>query len=206
LQRDRGWLAALDFDAVNDGAFRWAQGRWPGSRAVEFTQPGDYLPVEFTGTSNELTLAAWVRLDRVPRAINSLLHTNGWGQAGQVHWMVAENQRMRLAIYDVRCVDQSRNRYPESNRLVIAATGRWTHLAAVYSAARRAVRFYIDGEFDNEVELLAGIPAVLGPARVGNWNRQERILSGRLDELVLLKRALADAEVRALFEAGNPYP
>ena len=85
------------------------------------------------------------------------------------------------------------------------ATGRWTHLAAVYRADRRTVRFYIDGEFDNEVELLAGIPAVLGPARVGNWNRQERILSGRLDELVLLKRALADAEIRALFVAGNPY-
>lgn len=205
LQHDPAWLAGLDFDAVQDGEFRWAQGRWPGSRAAEFTQPGDFLPVEFTGTTNELTLAAWVRLDRVPRAINSLLHTNGWEQAGQVHWMVAENQRMRLALYDVRCVDQSRNRYPESNRLVTAATGRWTHLAAVYDAGRRTVRFYIDGEFDNEVELLAGIPAVLGPARVGNWNRQERILSGRLDELVLLRRALTDPEIHALFEAGNPY-
>ncbi len=205
LQRDPAWLAALDFDAVQGGEFRWAQGRWPGSRAVEFTQPGDFVPVEFTGTTNELTLAVWVRLDRVPRAINSLLHTNGWGQPGQVHWMVAENQRMRLAFYGVQCVDQSRNQYPESSRLVTAATGRWTHLAAVYDAARRAVRFYIDGEFDNEVALLAGLPAVLGPARVGNWNRQERILSGRLDELVLLKRALTDAEIHGLFEAGNPY-
>jgi hypothetical protein len=205
LQRDPAWLAALDFAAVQGGEFRWAQGRWPGSRAVEFTQPGDFLPVEFAGTTDELTLAAWVRLDRVPRAINSLLHTNGWGLPGQVHWMVAENQRMRFAIYDVRCVDQSRNRYPESSRLVTAATGRWTLLAVVYNASRRAVRFYIDGEFDNEVALLTGLPAVLGPARVGNWNRQERILSGRLDELVLLKRALADAEIHALFEAGNPY-
>lgn len=204
-QDDPAWLAALDLDTVKDGQFRWAQGRWPGSRAVEFTQPGDFLPVEFSGTTNELTLAAWVRLDQVPRAINSLLHTNGWGQPGQVHWMVAENQRMRFAIFDVRCVDQSRNRYPESNRLVTAATGRWTHLAAVYSADRRTVRFYIDGAFDNEVAVLTGIPAVLGPARVGNWNRQERILSGRLDELLLLKRALSDEEIRALFEAGNPY-
>jgi hypothetical protein len=205
LRRDPAWLAALDFEAIQGGEFRWAQGRWPGSRAVEFTQPGDFIPVEFSGTTNELTLAVWVRLDRVPRAINSLLHTNGWGQPGQVHWMVAENQRMRFALYDVRCVDQSRNRYPESNSLVTAATGRWTHLAAVYDASRRVVRFYIDGKFDNEVALLTGIPAVLGPARVGNWNRQERILSGRLDELVLLKRALTDAEIRALFEAGSPY-
>ena len=205
LKRDPALLAFLDFDAVKDGEFRWAQGRWPGTRAAEFTQPGDYLPVEFSGITNELTLAAWVRLDQVPHAINSLLHTNDWGQPGQVHWMVAENQRMRLAVFDVRCVDQSGNRYPESRRLVTAATGRWTHLATVYDANRRIARFYIDGEFDNEVALLAAAPAVLGPGRVGNWNHKERILSGRLDELVMLKRALSDAEIHALFEAGNPY-
>jgi Concanavalin A-like lectin/glucanases superfamily/FecR protein len=205
LRRDPALLAFLDFDAVKNGEFRWAQGRWPGTRAAEFTQPGDFLPVDFSGSTNELTLAAWVRLDQAPHAINSLLHTNDWGQPGQVHWMVAEDQRMRLAVFDVRCVDQSRNRYPESSRMVTAATGRWTHLATVYDASRRIARFYIDGEFDNEVPLLAAVPAVLGPGRVGNWNHKERILSGRLDELVMLKRALSDAEIRALFEAGNPY-
>jgi hypothetical protein len=205
LKRDPALLAFLDFDAVKDGEFRWAQGRWPGTRAAEFTQPGDFLPVDFSGSTNELTLAAWVRLDQVPHAINSLLHTNDWGQPGQVHWMVAENQRMRLAVFDVRCVDPSIYMYPQSSRLVTAATGRWTHLATVYDANRRIARFYIDGEFDNEVALLASVPAVLGPGRVGNWNRKERILSGRMDELVLLKRALSDAEIHALFEAGNPY-
>jgi hypothetical protein len=205
LKRDPALLAFLDFDAVKDGEFRWAQGRWPGTRAAEFTQPGDFLPVDFSGTTNELTLAAWVRLDQTPHAINSLLHTNDWGQPGQVHWMVAQNQRMRLAVFDVRCVDQSIYMYPQSNRLVTAATGRWTYLATVYDAKRRSARFYIDGEFDNEVALLTGVPAVLGPGRVGNWNRKERILSGRMDELVLLKRALSDAEIHALFEAGNPY-
>ena len=119
--------------------------------------------------------------------------------------MVAENQRTRLAVFDVRCVDQSVYFYPQSSRLVTAATGRWTYLATVYDANRRSARFYIDGEFDNKVALLTGVPAVLGPGRVGNWNRKERILSGRMDELVLLKRALSDAEIHALFEAGNPY-
>ncbi len=207
LRQDPALLAFLDLtrDTANGGAFREAQGRWPGTRAVEFTQPGDYLAVSFQGETEELTLATWVRLDRVPHAINSLLHTDDWGQPGQVHWMVAEDQRMRFAIYDVRCVDQSRNRYPESEHTVTAATGRWTHLATVYNAKRRAVRFYIDGQFDNEVALLTGIPAILGPARVGNWNHQERILSGRLDELVLWRRALTDAEIHNLFAAGNPY-
>lgn len=205
LGHDPALVALLDLDGPLPGLYRPAQGRWPGAAAVEFTQPGDYLSVGLQGQTDELTLAAWVRLDRVPHAINSLLHTDGWGQPGQPHWMVAENQRMRFAIYDLRCVDQRDNRYPQSSRKVTAATGRWTHLATVYRAREKTVRFYIDGEFDNEVALLEGIPVVLGPARVGNWNRQDRILSGRLDELVVLRRAMDDQAIKKLFEAGNPY-
>jgi hypothetical protein len=33
----------------------------------------------------------------------------------------------------------------------------------------------------------------------------DRKLSGRLDELVLMGRAMEEREVAALFEAGNPY-
>jgi hypothetical protein len=32
-----------------------------------------------------------------------------------------------------------------------------------------------------------------------------RKLSGRVDELLVLGRAMSEAEVRGLFEAGNPY-
>ena len=48
-------------------------------------------------------------------------------------------------------------------------------------------------------------PARLGPAQIGNWNRIDRKLSGRIDELLILGRAMSGAEVSALFEAGNPY-
>ena len=41
--------------------------------------------------------------------------------------------------------------------------------------------------------------------QIGNWNRIDRKLSGRIDELLILGRAMSDAEVSALFEAGNPY-
>ena len=48
-------------------------------------------------------------------------------------------------------------------------------------------------------------PARLGKAQVGNWDRQDRKLSGRVDELLLLGRAMTDEEIRVLFAAGNPY-
>jgi hypothetical protein len=83
--------------------------------------------------------------------------------------------------------------------------GRWLHLATVYDADRKTVRFYLNGQFDKETRQEVAHPARLGKAQVGNWDRQDRKLSGRVDELLLLGRAMTDAEIRALFEAGNPY-
>jgi hypothetical protein len=48
-------------------------------------------------------------------------------------------------------------------------------------------------------------PARLGPAQIGNWNRNDRRLSGRVDELILLGRAMSEAELRELHAAGSPY-
>jgi hypothetical protein len=88
---------------------------------------------------------------------------------------------------------------------VLPEQGRWVHLAAVYDAPAKTVRFHLNGRLDREVRLDVAHPARLGPAQIGNWNRNDRRLSGRVDELVLLGRAMSDAEVRALHAAGSPY-
>ena len=46
--------------------------------------------------------------------------------------------------------------------------------------------------------------ASTGPAQIENWNRQDRKRSGRIDELVLLGRAMSDDEVHTLFKEENP--
>lgn len=83
--------------------------------------------------------------------------------------------------------------------------GRWLHLATVYDSPKGTARFYLNGRLDNESPLAIAHPARLGAARIGNWDREDRKLSGRVDELVLLGRAMSNDEIRALFEAGNPY-
>jgi hypothetical protein len=88
---------------------------------------------------------------------------------------------------------------------VLRQQGRWVHLAATYDADAGTARFYLNGKFDNETRQAIALPALLGPARIGNWDRQDRKLSGRVDELVLLGRAMSDREVRDLFESGTPY-
>jgi hypothetical protein len=157
-----------------------------------------------------LTLAAWVRLDRLGEPYQSLLHTDGWEDRdylGQVHWMVTRESTMRLALFGNTLAPgaDEKHYYPDSRTSVVPEQGRWVHLATVYDSRKRSVRFYLNGDFDKETLQATAHPARLGPAQIGNWNREDRKLSGRVDELVILGRAMSDDEVRELFAAGNPY-
>jgi hypothetical protein len=213
LKRDSALIALLDFEAddVPEGVFRMAQGRWPGSHAPEFVNIGDHMRVDVGGERAwpQLTLAAWVRLDRLGAPYQSLLHTDGWDQNnfGQVHWMVNRYTTMRLALFGNTLPPNSGeiDEYPDSRTSVLPEQGRWMHLATVYDSDAQRVRFYLNGEFDKQASQVVAHPAMLGPAQIGNWDRTDRKLSGRIDELLLLGRAMSDVEIQALYAAGCPY-
>ena len=213
LRRDPALIGLLDFETADlpPGSYRMAQGRWPGSRAPEFVNVGDHMKLDAGGDREwpQLTLAAWVRLDRLGAPYQSLVHTDGWSRnnPGQVHWMVTRQTTMRLALSGntLAAGADERDGYPDSRTPVLPEQGHWVHLATVYDSTRRTVRFYLNGQFDKETQQATAHPARLGPAQIGNWDRSDRKLSGRIDELLLLGRAMSDDEVRALFAAGNPY-
>lgn len=215
LRQDPALIALLDFETPDSaslpGVFRSVQGRWPGSHAPEFVEVGDHLKLDAGGGRDwpRLTLAAWVRLDRLGEPYQSLLHTDGWESSnpGQVHWMITHHATMRLALRGntLAAGFEEPGGNPDSLTPVLPEQGRWVHLAAVYDAPAKTVRFHLNGRLDREVRLDVAHPARLGPAQIGNWNRNDRRLSGRVDELVLLGRAMSAAEVRALHAAGSPY-
>lgn len=213
LRKDPALIALLDFESAAPlpGVYRMVQGRWPGSHAPEFVNVGDHLKLDVGGGRDwpQLTLAAWVRIDRLGAPYQSLLHTDGWSQnnPGQVHWIINRDTTMRLALIGNVLAPGSveRQGHPDSRTPVLPEQGRWVHLAAVYDSAQKTARFYLNGQFDSETRLQTAPPARLGPAQIGNWNQQDRKLSGRVDELLLLGRAMTDAEIHALHAAGNPY-
>lgn len=213
LKSDPALIALLDFetDDALPSVFRRVQGRWPGSHAPEFVNVGDHLKLDVGGGRDwpQLTLAAWVRIDRLGAPYQSLLHTDGWSKnnPGQVHWMINRDTTMRLALIGNTLAPgtDEKNGFPDSRLPVLPEQGRWVHLATVYDSARGTVRFYLNGQFDKETRQQVAHPARLGPAQIGNWNQQDRKLSGRVDELLLLGRAMSDDEIRTLHAAGNPY-
>jgi hypothetical protein len=202
-------IALLDFESGEaPDTCRTTQGRWPGSRAPEFVRVGDHLKLDLGGerTWPRLTLASWVRLDRLDAPYQSLLHTDGWevSNPGQVHWMVNRYSTMRLALKG-NAGSSSPDGFPDSLTPVLPEIGRWMHLAVVYDSEAKTTRFYLNGRFDSESHETTAHPARLGPAQIGNWNRTDRKLSGRVDEILILGRAMSDAEIQSLFESGNPY-
>ena len=73
LREDPALIALLDFELGEaPDTCRTTQGRWPGSRAPEFVRVGDHLKLDLGGerTWPRLTLASWVRLDRLDALIN----------------------------------------------------------------------------------------------------------------------------------------
>jgi hypothetical protein len=213
LKNDSALIALLDFESADElpGVYRRVQGRWPGSHAPEFVNVGDHLKLDVGGDRDwpQLSLAAWVRIDRLGAPYQSLLHTDGWSKnnPGQVHWMINRDTTMRLALIGNTLSRDATERdgHPDSRTSVLPEQGRWVHLATVYDSRAKTVRFYLNGQFDKETLLQVAFPARLGPSQIGNWNRQDRKLSGRVDELLLLGRAMTDDEIHALHAAGNPY-
>lgn len=212
LREDSEVIGVVDFESSEPtGDYRMVQGRWPGSRAPEFVNVGDRMELDL-GTGqvfDKLTLAAWVRLDRLGAPYQSLLHTDGWSESnpGQVHWMITGNTTMRLALRGNTLAPDAEEAhgYPDSSIPVLPERGRWVHLATVYDSEEKRVRFYLNGTFDKETRQKTAHPARLGSMQIGNWDTRDRKLSGRIDEIILMGRAFSDEEIRELYEAGNPY-
>ena len=213
LRHDPALITLMDFESneLPSGRFDLVQGRWPGSHAAEFVHVGDHMKLDVGGEHDwpRLTLAAWVRLDRLGAPYQSLYHTDGWDgdKPGQLHWMINKDTTMRLALKNNTMPSPAgpTNKNPDSLTPVLPEQGRWVHLAVVYDSEARTVRFYLNGVFDLEARQETAFPARLGPAQIGNWNRQDRKLSGRVDELIILGRAMSDDELRELYAAGTPY-
>lgn len=210
LRQDAAWIAGFDFDADEEprGVYGLVPGRMPGTQAAEFARPGDHLAVDFGDfpERRQLTFVAWVWLDAVGGGFQSLFHTDTWSdRAGSIHWIVTPDAAMRFAIRNAQIAPAETRSTGESDSSPCLAgrTGRWVHLAVVYDADAKTVRFFVDGALDRESRLAVAPAAVLGRGRIGNWSAEERVLLGRVDDIVVLGRAVSDDEIRALHAADT---
>ncbi len=188
-------------DGQIDGA-RWVTGRWPGKQALLFDRDGDHVKVTVPGKFRQLTLTAWVYLDRSDFALNAIFNSDGW-RPGALHCQLSRPGDFSLGLWTSKAKRKLMGPH--------VTVGHWTHVAAVADFDRLRTQTYINGELAENVKL-ASSPGTLTPGscRIGDWLRLPgstgtplRGFRGRMDELAMWRRALAPEEIAGMVAAGR---
>jgi Concanavalin A-like lectin/glucanases superfamily len=201
----------------------WTGGRWPGKHGLEFRSQGDRLRFSVPGDYPAVTCITSVRVDSLPNPYNSLLMPSRY-DAGAFHWTLERGGELRLAA--VNSASQG-PRHHSWERPVSAAAisdmdfGRWIILATTYDSSTGDVCHYRDGALVGTGKFGRHPPVKLSTVEFGNWGARRdqpenqwlvhqpkewdtRNFVGRMDELVILQRALSAAEISAHFQIGRP--
>jgi hypothetical protein len=190
--------------AAGDGRIhgaRWASGRWPGKDALLFDRDDDYVELDISGELSQLTIAAWIKVDRLDFELNAILNTN-LSPTGGMHFQLTRQGLPRGGVLGTKCRDDFVGRP--------VPLGEWSHVAMVIDSDARSQKFYVNGELSRTRPQLAHAVIRPGTMRLGNWlpavNGFEtpRALRGRVDELAIWNRALTEKELAELIEAGRP--
>ncbi len=202
--------ATNDAGRAPDGSIvgcRWNEGRWPGKQALEFRAVTDRVRLSAPGEFPSFTFAAWVRVDSLDRVYNSLLMCDGW-EDGDVHWQISKKGELILGLHAGRNYQTAPVFPPER-------MAQWTHLVATFDRATGRVIHYLNGQPIADLAIApANVPVVrLDHAELGNWNETGRRdaqairnFNGRMDEVLVFRRALAAGEVLAMYRAGQGIP
>ncbi|MEM1297197.1 MAG: LamG-like jellyroll fold domain-containing protein [Verrucomicrobiota bacterium] len=182
---------------------QWTQGRWPGKGSLEFKRINDRVRLQIPGEFDSLTFSSWVRIEGFDRWLSSLILTDGWG-LGEPHWQISDKGELILGIGGLGNSFSPPVIGPES-------LGRWLHLATVFDHRTAKVTHFVDGQLVAETSYPKSIPLRIGTAEIGNWRSEDRMdsnairsLNGRMDEFLILQRALSPSEIRQLYTNGSP--
>jgi ferric-dicitrate binding protein FerR (iron transport regulator) len=182
---------------------RWVSGRWPGKDALLFDRDSDSVGLTIPGEYDEFTLSFWVKVDRLDYEYNALLNADGW-ELGDLHFQI---KRTGLAWANVNGKKRS---HPEFAGEPITL-GRWQHIVGVISRTDDSIRTYVNGKLMWEQKCQLKNPVIPGACSLGNWvdipekwQPTRRAFKGRMDEVAIWSRALAEQEIETHYEAGRP--
>ncbi len=202
--------ATVLFNVVHDNGMadgriegaRWTTGRWPGKEALLFDRDTDFVQLKIPGDHQELTIAAWLKLDRLDFVFNAILNSDGY-DLGHVHLQLTRQGHPRGG---VAVAGQYEDRIAGNP----VPLGLWTHVASVLSMRTRSHRVYVNGVLALERHWQSEQVLRPGSCRLGNWlsvanvGPEHRALRGRVDELAIWSAVLSVDEIKHLVDVGRP--
>ena len=192
-------------DVMSNGKIvgaRWVSGRWQGHGALLFDRDSDFVQLEIPGKHEELTIAAWIKADRLDFELNAILNSDGY-KPGGVHFQLNRQGFPRGGVIVAGSF---------KDKVVGSAVqvGAWAHVASVISTPTRSQKIYVNGNMVRERKWQQDEMIRPGSCRIGNWlpETKDRIANrafrGRIDELAIWNRALTQQEITQMVDAGRP--
>ena len=181
---------------------RWVSGRWQGHGALLFDRDSDCVELEIPGEHKELTIAAWIKADRLDFELNAILNSDGY-KPGGVHFQVNRQGFPRGGVVVAGSL---------KDKVVGSAVqvGAWAHVASVISTPTRSQHIYVNGDLVRERTWQQDEVIRPGSCRIGNWLPEtkdrlaKRAFRGRIDELAIWNRVLTQQEITQMVDAGRP--
>jgi mono/diheme cytochrome c family protein len=168
-----------------------------GSGALELDAGADYLTVPGQNLSNltDFTLATWVFWDN-PTAISTRLFDFGSSTSNYIYFSPRNGAnrcqlelRTPAGIFILQCITNT-----------VLPSNAWAHLAVTVNTTTDQMKVFFNG---TEVASSSGVTAVLSALsltdnRVGKSRVAGPDFSGRIDELLVLDKALSSQEIAAV--------
>lgn len=195
------------FDGVIDGA-TWGSGRMAGKQSLHFDGSHAAVKVNLARRMTEMTLAAWLTIESINDYDLScgLLMSDGWVQSPnaseKVHWQIGRDGELFFGTAGWAGIRTS----PMLGWREWGAN-RWRHLAVVVDPPHEKIAYYLDGKTVISAPVPETLTANFESAVIGSWRSEDgqvsRVFRGRIDELLVLARAMTDEEVKGLYESGR---
>jgi len=181
---------------------RWVSGRWQGHGALLFDRDSDFVQFEISCEHKELTIAAWINVDRLDFELNAILNSDGY-KPGGVHFQL---NRQGFPRGGVIVEGGFRDKVVGS----AVQVGTWAHVVSVISIPTRSQQIYVNGKLVRERKWQKDDVIRPGSCRIGNWLSESkdrlvnRAFRGRIDELAIWNRVLTQQEITQMVDAGRP--
>jgi hypothetical protein len=186
----------------------WTSGRESGRTALQFDGINTRVTINVPRRLTQMTLAAWMTVDFIDdRSPSSGLLTSAdpnksGAPAEGIRWHIGRTGEILFRAGDCDLATPSVLPWQTWNR------GRWRHLAVVTDPAHQRTACYLDGRPVHVQTLSDRFAATISTAGIGGWRSANGQMNcgfyGRMDQLVVLARAMTDAEIAALYEIEKP--
>lgn len=224
-QRQRIENQSSNPDAMSHGMVigcRWAEGRWPWKRGLEFRHRGDRVLLGLPGTYPKISFAKWIRVDAITQPRNILLKSKSAQRAstriyadavpgpGEIRWELERDGRMHFRISRGKDAEWASLSTPPVLR--DEWIGHWVMMGVSYDSESGEAVHYWNGRPVARTNI-EGSPVIafefleLGnPHLDSDEQRRENRYGffGAIDELMISRRVLTDLEMKEFFEAGKP--